>query len=394
MKGPLDGIRVVDLSAMIAGPLATMVLGEQGADVIKVEPPGTGDLLRRIGTSRGGMSAVFNTSNRYKRSLVLNLAEPRGRELLEQLVATADVFIQNFRPGVVERMGIGEPALRRVREDLIYVSISGFGESGPYAQRRVYDSVMQALSGLAALQGDPDTGEPVFVRNVVCDKATALTAAQAITAALFARERGAGGQHVRLAMLDASIAFLWPDGMQNHTYLDGGVTSSMSHAGIVSFRSTSDGYVTISVIQDEEYQNLCRALDLPQLASDPRFTEVRNRMRNARALGDILEAITRTKTTAELAAQLEACDVPFAPVNRVEALHRDPQVIENALLVESRHPSAGRMRAPRPVARFAKTIADPGRPAPALGEHTDEVLAGLGVAADETAQLRAKGVVA
>ena len=167
MKGPLDGIRVVDLSAMIAGPLATMVLGEQGADVIKVEPPGTGDLLRRIGTSRGGMSAIFNTTNRYKRSVVLNLAEPRGRELLEQLVASADVFVQNFRPGVVERMGIGEAALRRVREDLIYVSISGFGESGPYAQRRVYDSVMQALSGLAALQGDPDTGEPVFVRNVV-----------------------------------------------------------------------------------------------------------------------------------------------------------------------------------------------------------------------------------
>ena len=224
MAGPLEGIRVIDLTTMVSGPLASSILGEQGAEVIKVEMPGTGDLIRHIGSSRGGLSAIFATLNRNKRSVVLNLREPRGRELLERLLEGADVFMQNFRPGVMAGMGFGEPELRRLNPELIYVSINGFGETGPYAQRRVYDIVIQALSGLAASQADPQTGTPDLVRNIVCDKVTAVSAAQAISAALFARERGAGGQHVRLAMLDSTIAFLWPDGMQSLTYLGEGAT--------------------------------------------------------------------------------------------------------------------------------------------------------------------------
>ena len=393
MPGPLDGIRVVDLTSMVSGPLATAVLADQGADVIKVEPPGNGDLIRQIGCSRGGISAIFSTLNRNKRSLVLDLGQPRGLELLLALVARADVFVQNFRPGVAERMGIGEAALRRVAPDLVYVSISGFGETGPYAQRRVYDIVIQALSGMAASQADPITGRPELVRNIVADKATALVAAQAITAALFARERGAGGQHVRLAMLDATIAFLWPDVMQAQTFLGPGATPPASLAGVLSVRRTADGFMTIFAIADSEFAGLCRALSRPELALDERFRDTAGRMRHADALAAFLDEATRAQSTASLCARLEAEDVPYAPVNRLETLHEDVQVVANALLVEMEHPRAGRLRTPRPVARFDVTPASLRCPAPSLGEHGGEVLRELGLCASEIEDLRAKQIL-
>jgi crotonobetainyl-CoA:carnitine CoA-transferase CaiB-like acyl-CoA transferase len=373
--------------------MATAVLGDQGADVIKVEPPGTGDLIRQIGCSRGGLSAIFSTLNRNKRSLVLDLAQPRGRELLHALVAKADVFVQNFRPGVAEQMGVGEPALRRVRPDLVYVSISGFGETGPYAQRRVYDIVIQALSGMAASQANPRSGEPELVRNIVADKATALVAAQAITAALFARERGAGGQHVRLSMLDATIAFLWPDVMQGQTYLGPGATPPASLAGFLSVRRTADGFMTIFAIADAEFEGLCRALGRPELMLDERFRDAAGRMRHADVLAGILDEATGAHTTATLCARLAREDVPHAPVNRLETLHEDAQVVANGLLVEVEHPCAGRLRTPRPVARFEATPATLRRPAPSLGEHGVEVLRELGLPADEIERLRAQQVL-
>jgi crotonobetainyl-CoA:carnitine CoA-transferase CaiB-like acyl-CoA transferase len=393
MPGPLDGIRVVDLTSMVSGPLATAVLGDQGADVIKIEPLGSGDLIRSIGTSRGGLSAIFSTLNRNKRSLALDLGQPRGLALLLRLVASADVFVQNFRPGVAERMGIGEAALRAVRSDLVYVSISGFGESGPYAQRRVYDIVIQALSGMADSQADPKTGEPELVRNIVADKATALAAAQAITAALFARERGAGGQHVRLAMLDATIAFLWPDVMQAFTYLGPGATPPASLAGFLSVRRTLDGFMTIFAIADAEFAGLCRALDHPELIRDERFRDTAGRMRHADVLARVLDEATCAQTTASLCARLEAEDVPHAPVNRLETLHQDAQVIANGVLVEMEHASAGRFRTPRPVACFDATPASLRRPPPLLGEHGAELLGELGLAAGEIDDLRAKQIV-
>ena len=393
MGGPLAGIRVVDLTAMVSGPLATCVLADQGADVIKVEPPGTGDLIRHIGTSRGGLSAIFTTLNRNKRSIALDLSDARGRELLDRLVAGADVFVQNFRPGVAERMGLGAQRLRGLREGLVYVSISGFGESGPYAQRRVYDIVIQALSGMADSQADPHSGEPELVRNIVADKATAWVAAQAITAALLARERGAGGQHVRLSMLDATIAFLWPDVMQGVTYLGEGATAPASLHGFLSVRRTADGFMTIFAIADREFEGLCRALGRPELASDERFRDTAGRMRHADALAAILDEVTAQRSSAELSARLSAEDVPHAPVNRVAAIHEDPQVIENALLVEMLHPTAGRVRTPRPVARFERTEASLRRPAPRLGEHGDELCRELGLDAARIAALREAGVL-
>jgi len=392
VPGPLHGIRVIDLTAMASGPFATCILADQGADVIKIEPPGKGDLIRHIGATRGGMSAIFNTLNRGKRSVVLDLREARGAELLRQLAVDADVFVQNFRPGVVDRLGIGEGDLRPLAPDLIYVSISGFGEKGPYTQRRVYDSVMQAVSGIAGHQADPETGVPEFVHNIICDKGTALTTAQAISAALFARERGSGGQHVKISMLHASIAFLWPDGLQSHTYL-GGEPPPKGPATLPAIRRTADGYMTITAIKDAEYTALCRALDCTDLVDDPRFAEAGNRARNAKAFHELITPLTEALTTAELSARLEAEDVPHAVVTMPDSIHEHPQVVANDLLVETDHPTAGRMRNPRPVGDFDRTPCRISRPAPSLGQHTDEVLSELGISAAELSALRKSGTV-
>ncbi len=394
MAGPLDGIRVLDLTAMASGPYATAVLGDQGADVVKVEPPGHGDLLREIGTTRGGISAIFATLNRNKRSLVLDLSSESGLALLLRLADRADVFVQNFRPGVVERMGIGAETLRGRNPRLVYVSISGFGERGPYAGRRVYDSIMQAYSGVAAHQANPETGTPEFVRNIICDKGTALATAQAITAALLARERGAGGQHLKLSMLHAAIAFLWPDGMQNWTYLGESDSAPLgARASLPAIRQTADGFITLTAINDGEFQRLCRALGRSELVADPRFADAGSRARNAAALHEIVNPITRALPTAELAKRLAAEDVPHAVINTPEYIHEDPQVTANELLVEVEHPTAGRMRLPRPVGDFEATPTSLRRPAPRLGEHAEEILGELGLPAAEIAALREAGVL-
>lgn len=391
MSGPLDGYRVIDLTTILSGPVATMILGDQGADVIKVEAPGGGDLLRHLGTTRGGLAALFVTSNRNKRSLVLNLSERRGVELLEHLVREADVFVQNFRPGAAERMGIGEEALRRVAPELIYVSISGFGESGPYASRRVYDHVIQALSGLASTQTDPGTGVPSMVRTLAPDKLTALTAAQAITAALLARERTGKGQHVRLAMLDATVAWLWPDGMANQTYIGDDVTLTPPFSLANPVFETADGYMTAGALSDDEWGGMARAVGHPEWISDPRFRSPADRTHNLEDLRKVAGQELKARTTAEWCERLGAEQVPCAPILSRDALIDDPQVAANGLLVEYEHPHAGRMREPRPAVRFDMTPAEIRRPAPALGEHTDEILGELGLSAAEIAEARDKG---
>jgi len=393
MAGPLDGIRVIDVSAMVSGPLATMILGDQGADVIKVEPPGVGDLVRAFGTRRAGVPAIFATTNRNKRSLVLDLKSERGRALLERLVAGADVFVQNFRPGAVERMGIGEPALRAIKPDLVYVSISGFGERGPYVGKRVYDPVVQALSGLATIQADAATGRPRMMRTIVPDKLTAVTAAQAITAALVARERTGVGQHVRLAMLDATVAFLWPEGMASHTFLDVDEEDWRPNRVRDLIYETADGYITVGVVSDAEWRGLVRVLEQPALLEDERFRTPSRREKNAEARMSLTADALRTRTSREWLERLDAEEVPCAPVVTRDELVTHPQIVANELLVESTHPHAGRMRQPRPAARFGTTPAAIRRPAPVHGEHTDEVLAELGCSSSEIAELRSARIV-
>jgi crotonobetainyl-CoA:carnitine CoA-transferase CaiB-like acyl-CoA transferase len=393
MPGPLDGFRVIDVTQMISGPVATMLLGDQGADVIKIEPPGTGDFVRSYGGKRAGLPPMFATTNRNKRSVVINLKDARGVALLKRLVETADVFVQNFRPGTAERMGMGEAALRAVRADIIYMSISGFGESGPYADQPVYDPIIQALSGLASIQTD-ETGRPRLVRTIVPDKLTGITAAQAITAALLARARTGSGQHVRLAMLDATVSFLWPEGMARYTWVDAEEDDTRPARTRDLIFATQDGYITCSAMSDADWRGLTRALGHPEWLDDPRFSSVARRERFADERLTMTAEVLQTRTSADWLRRLRAANVPCAPVLRREDLLTDPQIAANQLIVESEHPHAGPMRQTRPAARFEHTPADQRRPAPLLGEHTDEVLREIGLSAAEIGQLRTERVVA
>jgi crotonobetainyl-CoA:carnitine CoA-transferase CaiB-like acyl-CoA transferase len=392
---PLSGIRVVDCSAVVSGPLATTILADQGADVIKVEPLGAGDILRHVGSHRGGMSGMFHVVNRGKRSLALNLADARGRGLLARLVARADVFVQNFRPGVSERMGIGWDAFHALNPRLVYVSISGFGARGPYASKRVYDNVVQAYSGLAAVQGG--AGEPALLKQLACDKLTSWTAAQAICAALIGRGRDGAGRHVELSMLDSAIAFLWPDAAADAMMLGEGVTRQPPIGSNYGLLRLADGFASATTLSDAEFQGLCRALGLAAAASDPRFATMASRMDHLPALvalfqHDIPEAAAKL-TRAEIEAKLSAHEVPVGIVRRLEELHEDPQVRANGTLLERELPRLGRVREPRPAARFDAQTSPPATLAPRLGEHSEAILAELGVAASEISTLREAGVI-
>ena len=393
-SGPLAGLRILDLTTMASGPLATSILGDQGAEVIKIEAPGGGDGLRGIGPSRGGLSALFCSLNRNKRGLVLDLRDPRGVKILDRLVERADVFIQNFRPGAVDRMGIGPTRYCGLHPKLIYVSVSGFGEVGPMAGRAVYDSIMQAYSGVAMHQADPETGEACFVRSVVCDKGTAIQTSQLVTAALLARERGHGGQHIKVSMLHASLAFLWPDGMQNHTLLGPGVSAPLTKGALPSIRTTRDGQIAISFIQDHEFKGFCRALELPELAADVRFSSAGPRARNLGELQGVVNPVLSTMTTSELSEKLSRESVPFAPLGDPATIHEDPQVIANNLILELEHPAAGHLRQPRPLGDFDGTPCSVPAPAPSLGQHSREIMREAGFPNDAITVFEDAGVIA
>ncbi len=392
MNGPLAGYRIVDTTQMISGPIATRMLADQGADVIKVEAPGTGDLVRAMGARKDGLSPTFLHANRGKRSVVLDLKQEGGLDALRRLVATADVFVQNFRPGTAERMGLGEDALRAVAPELVYVSISGFGETGPYAGKRVYDPVIQALSGLADIQADRDTGRPRMMRLIIPDKLTALTAAQAITAALLARERTGAGQHVRLAMLDATVAFLWPEAMAGHTFVGREHAPRAQLAQDLIFE-TRDGYITAGAVSDAEWHGMAHATGHPEWLDDERFQTASGRVIHADARLELMAGAFLERPSAEWLERLDAAQVPCAPVLRRDELASHPQIVENDLVVEREHPVAGRLREPRPAAHFDRTPTELPDPAPTHGQHTEQVLAEIGFHRDEVAALRDAQVI-
>ena len=393
MPGPLAGIRIVDLTAMISGPVATMMLADQGAEVIKVEPP-AGDIVRRMGHDIGGVTSSFASSNRGKKSVMFDLKTDLGRGLLDRLVESADVFIQNFRPGTVERMGLGEDVIRARRPDIVYVSISGFGERGPYRHKRVYDPVIQALSGLADIQTDRETGRPMMIRTIIPDKVTALTAAQAITAALLHRERTGEGQHVRLAMLDAMVAFLWPEGLVNLTVVDRELPEPRSRLAPDLIYRTSDGYITVGAVSDSEWQGLCAALDRPDWLESELYRTPHDRTVNVVKRLAETQKVLLQRTTAEWLERLDEHQVPCAPVLNQRELVDHPQVVANELVELREHPEMGPYRQARPAARFEVSPSGIAGHAPRLGEHTREVLADLGLDAARVDALYAEHVVA
>ena len=385
MNGPLAGIRVIDLTTVVSGPVCTVMLADQGADVIKVEPPG-GDIARRTGGA-GQFTAMFVSCNRGKRSVALDLKMPAAIEVLRRLIAGADVLVQNFRPGTMERFGLDEATIRTLNPRLVYLSISGVGDTGPYVSKRVYDPVIQSLSGFADVQADQHSGRPQMIRTIVADKTTAVFGAQAICAALFARERSGEGQHIQLAMLDTMIAYLWPEVMTQYTVVGNEANAINPTARPDLIFKTLDGYITVGSVSDSEWQGLCGVLSRPQWIEDPRFKTPGKRSANAAERITLVGEILATGASQDWLDRLDAADVPCAPVLRRGEVMNDPQVLNNRMIEQFDQPSLGRVRQPRPAARFGRTPARIGGPAPSVGEHTEQVLAELGYSAAEIDQL-------
>jgi crotonobetainyl-CoA:carnitine CoA-transferase CaiB-like acyl-CoA transferase len=393
MAGPLSGVRVIDLSTMLSGPWAADILGDQGADVIKVEAPGTGDHTRSLQNRSGGMSSMFLNINRSKRSITLDLKHDDGVKALRDLVAGADVVLQNFRPGVVERLGIAYEDLSALNPRLVYLSISGFGENGPYANRRVYDPIVQALSGLTTIQGGADNLRPRLVRTILPDKLSAVTAAQAVVAALFARERTGEGQHVRLSMLDAVLAFLWASDMGAYTFVDQPVEPEKAASFIDLIYEAADGFMTVSIMSDKEWRAFCTAVDRPDLLDDQRFATAQARDQNVNARLELIQSVISTRTVDEWLTEFGVHDVPCAPALTRRQLIEHPQVLASDVLIETDHPVAGRLRQTRTAARFGGTVPGPPRGAPLLGQHSHEILTELGYDDQRIGQLATAGVL-
>jgi len=394
MKQPLSGYRIIDTTAMVSGPLATMQLADQGADVIKIERPDVGDYTRLASNKRHGFSASYLNNNRNKRSVALNLKDADGLAALKRLCENVDVFVQNFRPGVAERMGIGEDAIRAVAPDIIYVSISGFGDAGPYAAYPVYDPLVQALSSLASIQGGSDSARPRLVRTIVPDKLTGYVAAQAITAALLARANGAPGQHVRVSMLDAVIDFLWHSDMNSQTFVGDEFDQAKAASFIDLIYETTTGHISVAVQTDREWQSLIAAVDAPEWNDDPRFATPADRQDNIDARLQLTQEKLATDSAEHWLARLAKAGVPCAPVLTRSDLLDHEQISANAILVETEHPQAGRLRQSRPAARFSAMPEVAYRGAPALGSDTATVLAEHGFSNDEIQALMSAGAAA
>jgi crotonobetainyl-CoA:carnitine CoA-transferase CaiB-like acyl-CoA transferase len=380
MPGPLRGVSVLDLTGVVSGPFATMFLADQGADVLKIEPI-TGDITRRSRASidkKGEFSALFISSNRGKRSLSIDVKSNAGREVLAKLVAKADVLVQNFRPGTTERLGLGVDELRKRHPRLIYVSISGVGDTGPYVKKRVYDPIIQGLSGFADIQSQPVTNRPQMIRTIVCDKTTAMMTAQAVAAALYAREKTGQGDHIQVAMLDTMLSFLWPEGMMQYTVVGAETKAADPNDRPDLVFKTSDGYLTCGTISDSEWQGFCRATGDPELAKDERFAAPGARSVNATARINKMQEYIGLHSTAEWLERLDAADVPCAPILRRSEIIHNEQVVARDLIVELDQPTVGKIRQPKPAARFELNEAAIGGPAPRIGEHTRQVLAELG----------------
>jgi crotonobetainyl-CoA:carnitine CoA-transferase CaiB-like acyl-CoA transferase len=391
-RGPLAGLRVLDLSTVVSGPFCTQVLGDLGARVWKVEPK-FGDTSRRLGPPfRAGLTGFFAHFNRNKRSLALDLKHEDGQRAVRRLALRADVLVENWRPGVAERLGLGYEALARENPKLVYVSINGFGPDGPYRDLPAYDTVIQGLAGFMPTQGGD--GRPQLVKSIVADKTTALTAVYAVLGGLLARERGDGrGQHVHVPMLDAFAAFMLPDVITKEAFKEEDASPPVRIPEIHRTWDTADGHVVLLILEDHQFQGLCRAIGRDDMIDDPRCANLITRIVHARELFAVLEEDLKKWPTEELLERARHFGAPMAPVHGVKEFLKDPQVAASGIVVEADDGDAGRMRFLRAPVRFERTPATLRHLPPRLGEQSDAILREAGFADDEIAKLRAEGVV-
>ena len=375
MSGPLEGYKILELTSTVSGPFASMMLADQGAEVTKVEPPGIGDLARFMGTTKTGIGAMFTVLNRNKKCICLDFKNPEDFEVLTKLIQETDVLVENYRPGIVKKLGIDYDSAIKINPEIIYCSISGYGQSGPYKERKVYDPLIQATAGTAAAQS---SSNPEFFRTIVFDKVTALTAAQTITSALLQKERIGKGQYIPISMMDSALYYSWPDMMMNQTFLEGG-ESIGELADYFSVYKTKDGFITIILAaSDEVFNPFCEYFNA-DLHKDKKYSNAAARVKNKDDLTSEINKITQEYNTKELIDLMDLHGIPASVVNQLDDIYKDPQVIEQGSLVEVEHPITGTMRMPRPPFKFLNQDKFPKKQATILGADTREVLESLGV---------------
>ncbi len=393
---PLDDLFILDLSRVLSGPVCTMLLGDLGAEILKVEPVPLGDDSRQWGPPFiGGISTYFLSVNRNKKSLGLNLKANEGKEILWKLIERADVLLENFRPGVLAKLGFGYEAVAARNPRLVYCSISGFGQTGPYRDRAGYDVIAQGESGVMDLTGDPD-GPPQKLGASLADIVTGMFAFQGIAVSLLARHRTGMGQHVDVSLLDSMVSTLT---YQSLIYLTTGRSPKRMgtrHPSIVPYEAfhAKDGFVNIAVANEKQWANFCSVLGLSETATDPRFTSMRGRVEHYDALKPILDSAIGALTRSEVIARLTGVGVPAGPINTVGEIMEDPHIHARDMIVELTHPDYGPLRVLGLPIKLSGTPGAVDKAPPRFGEHNREVLGKLGYTAEQIGDLMKSGVIA
>ena len=403
MNGPLDGLKIFDLTRILAGPHCTQILGDLGAQIIKIERPGAGDdtrnfappYLRGEDGADSTESAYFAGVNRNKRSVTLNLSDREGQALAKRLIAQCDVLVENFKTGTLAKYGLGFEDLRAEFPRLVYCSITGFGQTGPYASRPGYDALIQAMGGVMSLTGEPE-GTPMKIGVSIADMMAGMYAGMAILAALRHAQIAGEGQHIDISMLDCHVAWLANQGM---SYLaTGEVPARLAnmHPSIVPYQvmPSADGHFVLSVGNDATFERFCGVAGCAHLLADERFRTAPQRVRNRDHVNEVLNAITRERPSAWWLAELEAANIGCGPINDLAQVFADPQVQAREMVIEMAHPATGTARLIASPIKLSATPPTYREPPPLLGQHTEQVLGELlDIPADAVAELREKGVV-
>ncbi len=373
MSGPFKGIRVLELTSTVSGPFAGMMLADQGADVIKIEPPGIGDLARFMGTVKDGMGAMFSTLNRNKKCICLDFKNTEDLQVLMSLVATADVLIENYRPGIVKKLGIDYDSMKKIKPDLIYCSISGYGQSGPYKEKKVYDPLIQGTVGIPHAQ---NSKFPELIRTIIYDKVTGLTSAQAISAALYQKANGEGGQYLPISMMESALYYNWPDLMMNYTFEEGGINIGELADLFEVYETIDGGVVLIIIANDEIFTKFCTTFDV-NLHLEEKYSNLVSRIVHREELTKEINKITSKLKSKELEKIMDEEGISASICNTLDTVHLDPQVVDQKSIIEINHPELGKMRMPKPPANFKGQKEFPRSLAPILGFDNREILEGL-----------------